>query len=930
MFFSAPSFTNMASIKYVLFVLGSILLTVSSSFAQPQVIDSLKKQFLLNKANDTLRVAILDELSQQYQWLDFDSSLYFASQSLKMAEQLQFKKGIAIANYRMGNSYWSLGISDISIKMALISIDIGKEEKYKSITAEGYRLLAMNYRDQQQLDKAESYIKLAEGLAIEDKNWELLARIYNFSGVIQFSKINYDSAQQLYYKAFQITKEYSTPEYYLANILSNLSDTYFVKGQNQQGLKYLYEALSIAQSTRNKSAEAGILFDLGKNFTEIGQFKKAENYLVSSLSLARQIKLKRVIKNVYAGLVDLKMKENKSSEAIKYLTSYYEIRDSLLKTKEIAELEARTEVERKEIAIKLLEQEKKIQQMWNGFLIIGSLLLVLASMIIYSLQKSRNIKAKLLLETQRQLNLKLKETDELKSKFFANISHEFRTPLSLIIAPLERQLLSGDINEHDKGDLKLAKRNANRLLDLINQLLDLSKLEVGKMQLNNKHENLQEFVSILAASFDSFAETKKIMFKKAINIPEQQFIFDKDKIEKIISNILFNAFKFTPTDGSVTLSISVVNNALLIKLIDTGKGVPKEELPHIFSLFYQSKNITDDGYPGTGLGLAMVNELVKLHNGTIEFSSELNVGTTVQISLPLSITEKSDQSISSFNSVPFVLTDLKNEFFMNDEDQKQEIFSDSLLIVEDNEELRNFIASAFNKTFHVIMAADGNAGLAMALEHIPSLVISDVMMPEMDGLTLVEKLKSDERTSHIPTILLTAKSDDKSRMEGLIKGADEYLTKPFSLEELKIRVKNLNELRKKLIKRHREHIVSKIHQYHEPSLDEKFLLNLRSAIEKNMSDTSFSVEQLSEEMCLSRTQLFRKVKGLLEVSPNELINEIRLQRAAEMIRAKSDTLTQISYAVGFNEQSYFAKRFRKKFGLSPSEYANAKHQTSTE
>lgn len=907
----------------MIFILGYFI-TPPIVIAQPDVLDSLKRQLSIYTQEDTFRVVILNDLSYQYQWIDFDSSLHYAQQSLNIAERLRFSKGIVVANYRMGHCYWALGSSDSSIERTLLSIRLAKKENYTSDVAEGYRILAMNYRDQQELGKAETYIKQAEEFAKQDNNWELLARIYNFAGVIQFSKKNRDSAQLLYNKALSIIEEHPSYKFYLAQILSNLSDTYFDSNQVELGFKYLYEALSIAQKTRNRSAEAGILYDLGKAFTGMKQHAKANKYLTASLKLARELGLKRVIKIVYLALVDLKVQEKKSAEAIQYLTNYYEVRDSLLKTKEIAELEARSEAERKENAIALLEQEKRIQTMWTGILIIGSLLLLIALVIIYWLQKSRSVKAKQLLTIQQELNLKLKETDQLKSQFFANISHEFRTPLSLIIAPLEKQLSSPTTASNDKEDLKLAKRNANRLLYLINQLLDLSKLEVGKMNIQNVKGHLKEFINVLAASFDSFAETRKINFKKAIQIPSQSFLFDHDKLEKIISNILFNAFKFTPAGGAVVLSIytELDNTQLHIKLTDTGKGIPEDELPQIFSLFYQSKNNTDDGQPGTGLGLAMVNELVKLYNGKISLASELNVGTTISISLPL----QSDVPTADIEHPTRLVYsgEVTDQAYVDVQTFSEKTDSNSILIVEDNVELRNFVASTFTDNFNILTASDGEAGLQQALEHIPDLIISDVMMPKMDGLTLTEKLKNDERTSHIPIILLTAKTDTASRIEGFRKGADEYLAKPFSIEELNLRVNNLNELRKRLVSLNRENIANKVIPVHEPSLDEKFLLNLRAVIERNLGDASFSVEQLSKEMCLSRTQLFRKVKGMLELSPNELINDIRLQRAAELIRAKADTLTQISYSVGFNEQSYFAKRFRKKFGVSPSEYANTK------
>ncbi|MBA4057190.1 MAG: hybrid sensor histidine kinase/response regulator, partial [Marivirga sp.] len=455
---------------------------------------------------------------------------------------------------------------------------------------------------------------------------------------------------------------------------------------------------------------------------------------------------------------------------------------------------------------------------------------------------------------------------------------------------------------------------------------DLSKLEAGKMDLSIRYGDLSEFLQVISTSFDSLAEQRQITFIKNISIVEQPVGYDADKVEKIVSNILFNAFKFTPPGGQVAFSMHIYlqDHKIILSIADTGKGIPPDEQANIFSPFYQLKYDREDGQPGTGLGLSLVNELVKLYGGTIKLISELDKGTCMIVTLPLLEATGSEKDLLANEGVTF---SSKSKIMAMEEDDQSEVLLESdratVLIVEDNTDLRNFIASGFRDRFAVLTSVDGEEGLSMAMEHLPDIIISDIMMPRMNGLVFTNNIKHNERTSHIPVILLTAKADSLSRMEGLKEGADDYLAKPFSMEELQVRVTNLMDQRKRLAAKFREEFNQPRQEpeIHEPSIDEKFMMKVRSVIEDNIGNSHFSVEVLAAEMNLSRAQLFRKVKALINTSPSEFINDLRLQRAAKLLLARTDNVAQIGYAVGFNEQSYFAKRFRKKYGVSPSEYA---------
>jgi DNA-binding response OmpR family regulator len=364
---------------------------------------------------------------------------------------------------------------------------------------------------------------------------------------------------------------------------------------------------------------------------------------------------------------------------------------------------------------------------------------------------------------------------------------------------------------------------------------------------------------------------------------------------------------------------------LSIVIVDTGVGISDEEKSKVFTPFYQSKQ-TVEGQMGSGIGLSLVKELVSLYNGTISFQSTVGVGTTFIVELPAYEEAFTQSQINKINSSERAYAIIEKDYSeveeTTDEDAIEESVhaKDSVVIVEDNNDLRHFIASILKEQFVVYSASDGEEALYLTLQHIPNLVLSDLMMPKMDGIKLTNKIKADERTSHIPVILLTAKNEHQSRLDGLKTGADDYLTKPFSNEELLVRIHNLIEQRKLLAQKFRERILVPITPNVESSMDDKFLQKIKTIVEENLSEFSFTVEQLANEMTLSRTQLLRKLKALTGLSPNEFIKELRLKKAADMISNRIDTVTQIGYSVGFNDQSYFTKCFKKRFGITPTSY----------
>jgi signal transduction histidine kinase/DNA-binding response OmpR family regulator len=557
--------------------------------------------------------------------------------------------------------------------------------------------------------------------------------------------------------------------------------------------------------------------------------------------------------------------------------------------------------------------------------------------------RANRLKMQHRLELEQVHAAKLEELDQMKSRFFANISHEFRTPLTLILGPLE-QMISGKLKKDVRDQYKIMRRNANRLLQLINQLLDLSKLEDGKLKLQAQKIEIVALLRGLVQAFESLAVLKNITLKFEPNLDAIELYVDLDKFEKIINNLLSNAFKFTPEGGKVTVSIGHPPQSPLeggskggvyILVSNTGPDIPAEYLEKIFDRFYQAE---DWEHEGSGIGLTLTKELVELHHGKIQVESIPGIRTTFSVFLPLGKEHlESDQIVESDyierdgelrEVVPSGERD--TELVDGQLDDKRSKSAEKLpliLIVEDNIDLRRYLADIFKNDAKVVEAVNGEEGFNISIRQIPDLIISDVMMPKMDGFELCKKLKTDERTSHIPVILMTARAAKEDKLEGLETGADDYIAKPFEAEELLVRVSNLIEQRRLLRKRFTGVKGLRPQDIAVNSADQRFLQKALNIIERHLSDPGFGAERFSREMALSRVQLHRKLQALTDQSASEFARTIRLNRAAQLLREKTDNISQIAYEVGFSNPSHFSISFRKQFGLSPREYI--KEQSSS-
>lgn len=521
-----------------------------------------------------------------------------------------------------------------------------------------------------------------------------------------------------------------------------------------------------------------------------------------------------------------------------------------------------------------------------------------------------------------------KQLDRVKSRFFANISHEFRTPLQLILAPLQKK---GAISPEETH---MMERNANRLLRLVNQLLDLAKAEIGMLTLNYQWGNLIGFLRQTARYFEPMAAAKKLRYQIDLPTTEPLMAYDRDKLEKIVYNLLSNAIKFTPVGGQVMIQAEVEpETGLRLVVSDSGIGIPESLQNRIFDRFYQIDSSQTRAFGGSGLGLALTKELVELYKGSLYVESQPESGSTFVVLLPLKADAPPtaygiDMAVRTADQPPGIIMTTPD---LLAEDEQAEVSGEdkpTLLLVEDHPELNNYLRQQLADRFRVVQAMRGDEGLQIARQVVPDLIISDVMMPVMDGFSMTRHLKEDDLTSHIPVILLTAKDDVDSRKEGFEGGAEQYLAKPFALDELVVRINSLLTQRDLLRKKYSREVMLQPAGTPIRDREAEFLEKIIRLIDEHLADEAFSVEALQREMGMSRMQLHRKLKALTDQSASDFIRYIRLQRAADLLQQPGIQIAEAAYLSGFNHLSYFSKCFKDQFGMLPSEFVRQKEMNT--
>ncbi|WP_175403975.1 hybrid sensor histidine kinase/response regulator transcription factor [Mucilaginibacter sp. PPCGB 2223] len=540
----------------------------------------------------------------------------------------------------------------------------------------------------------------------------------------------------------------------------------------------------------------------------------------------------------------------------------------------------------------------------------------------------KKIRIKMEADQERKAAEAMHELDLMKIKFLTNLSHEFRTPVSLIVAPADK-LLAMQPDQESLSQLRVIKRNARRLLNLVNQLLDFKKIEEHELRLNCSEGEIVQFIRDITDSFRDLAEAKNIHFSMASNLEAVYCLFDHDKIERVLFNLLSNAFKFTPPSRQVIVTItgmySEAENAyeIIISVKDNGVGMTKQELNRVFDRFYQAEAPLSVLNQGSGIGLAITKELVNLHGGDITVQSEKEQGSTFTVKLKFAASsEKHDQATTSANHSPF------KQIKAHNLPQANNIPADwaHVLVIEDNDEFRNYLVDALGANYKMSSAIDGRDGWQKALALHPDLIVSDISMPYIDGIQLSNKLKSDKRTSHIPIILLTAHAQQEDQLIGLGSGASDYVTKPFNFDILNIKIKNLLNLNKKLKETYQKQVKVLTEEGTVESSVEKFIKDVAVYVDQNIHDPRFSIEDISHHFNMSRGSFYNKLIEYTGQPPVEFIRNLKLEKATVLLKKTDHTIADIAYQTGFPTPHYFSKSFKTKYGTLPSEYRQQFHE----
>ena len=826
-------------------------------------------------------------------------------------EKRKGELNIEIANYHLAEN------PDSSIYYGLTARTIGKETNNHVLVIRSYSVVGEAYQRKSKFEKAiASYLK---GLKLAEKHDEKshAGTIYNGIGVCYFYLGNMDKAEKYMKLAAQAKKEANDYRYY-ALIMANLAGLQIMNQSFDESIKTLKEAEKTLLKKKQTEYVAEVYNSLGAAYQSVNP-DSCIYYYNKSLEFSSKNKNYLTMTSTYQNMGDYYFALKNYPKAIEYMKKaiatnerrpedpfkpalferisalYDSIQDfknayyykkletesrqrifSLAKQKEIDELEIKYQSEKKEKEIQVHKQEiQKNKNQRNILLFIAISVFLVAGSITYLLFQRKKI-------TQ--------EFEQEKLKLFENIFHEIRTPLTLIDGPIQI-MKKGSVTSY-QNELELMERNSKKLIVLVNELLDASKLGKGSFQLHFTNGDVGEFIEQIVNGFVNEAKSKNIQITHTGNNPGSYYSFPSNGLEKILSNLVGNAVKYCPLNAEIQVVSQIENNYLLVRVSDTGPGIPQKDQKKVFRRFFRGKHAAD--VTGTGIGLSLVKELVDLSHGTIELQSNSS-GTTFVVRIPLQ-----EASHVADSGVP-------NEDIP------------TLLLAEDDPDTAAFSISVLKENFHMIHAKNGQQAMDLIRDNLPDIVLSDIMMPEKDGIELLREIRSNELTNHLPVVLFSAKASLESRLEGLQHGADAYVSKPFSPDELKLTIRNLFQT----VQRNKDVYKDSIHS--EKTFEERvknqnaYINKVIDCIIRHIDDSEYSVNELSDDMAVSRSQLHRKLVSLTGFSTTNFIRMIRLEKAKDLLLNQDGNITEIAYKCGFSSQSYFTKSFTEYFGKSPSQ-----------
>jgi len=885
-----------------------------------------------------------------------DSAIHYFKKMIVASEKINYYRGLSVGYNGLCRTYYLLGEIEKSIEACNKALKFIKnfDDVDNLVLADTHNALAIAYSRQNKMESAIDNLLIVDSIhTAKPLREDIIAAAYQSLGNVYLELKDYDYAEEYYMKANkEFEKIPGAGTFYFNTTNVYLGQVYYHKKELEKADNLLLKTLHFFEEIKDERTTAEINNYLGLVNLETGNLNKAEVYFKNSLNFQKTNEYNLEAAQSAIELGKLYIKKEKPAEAISFLQNALdynrEIKNGILNQKahsllaeayaqqgnykeafnnsqiatqindsiqqaqsaeKIKEIEGiyQTESRDKEIALlttknELTEQQRKNQRnlLW-GILAISAI----AGLFVFFLFRNRQ-------KTTR----KLQELDTAKSTFFANISHEFRTPLTLINGPIEDQVNSGNLSQSERKNLNSALRNTQLLKDLVDQLLALAKLESKNLKLNIQSGNMPTFIIAQAEAFGFSCHEKNIQFSVEVNKDQVIDWFDQDILEKILYNLLGNAIKYTPENGGITLRGNRKEKYFEIAVSNSGNYITPENQNKIFERFYQ----TNSKNPGTGIGLSLIKELIEIHKGNISVESEENGRTEFRVTLPVTKNTFEESEIfadnyrmESFSKINTGKIEIEKEILLAED-------APVILIIDDSRDIREYVSSIFENTFRVHTAEDGKKGFQEAIDHIPDIVVCDVMMPEEDGFTFTKHLKEHQLTSHIPVILLTAKTHITSKLEGIGIGADAYVTKPFNSQLLRANVDNLIENRRKLQQRFAQEVVLMPKDIVMSTAEEQFLKRLQTVLDQYLTESNFSVEQFGTEMGVSRMQLHRKLKALSGKSTTEFLRSQRLKLALQLLREKNVSISEVGYAVGFNDPSYFTRCFKQEFGSAPSEY----------
>lgn len=940
------------------FVIATFLL---SAQVRP-FLDSLKNDLQV-VTDDSLRFRVLDELAWTYRRMNADSALMYGKLAIEQAEILKDDRLTAIAYSTHGVIKMQNNLDDFGIGDLKKSLSFNLKTNDQRGVSSNFNNLGNAYESMGVYDSAITYYGKSIQIKMETGREESAASTMSNLGLVYMALENAEKAMEYYQKALDIVGEESNR----ANgIFNNMGIAYSKLGQSEKARHYLKMAISnlniegnelrfastygnIAESFQDDKMYDSALhyahksYDLKKKFgqgltltyatitltkvySELGNHIKAKEYATEAVSIAEQYENPERLSEAiwFLGVAEAGLKN--FEKAAMLFQEYTEIREkitseAILQAAEDAEAKFQNELKEKENQI--LREEAIIQNQrirTQTIMIIAAIVIVILLLVIAFILRNQLALRKKLLQKIETQSAKLKELDQAKTRFFANISHDLRSPLTLILGSLDK-ITERDyeiLDKESKELLDLGIKNGKRLLYLADEIMDLTRLEEGKINLDLQYVKIVPYLRLLTKMFSSAADIKSIKLKFSSHAEDETTLqIDPHQFEKIIYNLLSNAIKFTPTNGIVDVQLNTDKEYLEVAISDSGSGIPAESLDLIFDRYYQS-SAANASQQGVGIGLALVKELVELHGGSIKAVSGDN-GSVFIIRFPFKKSDWISKAIIPERSLDVVT---RNSLWMDLQEEKERLQipgiknadpdARAVLIVEDHKELRTYLQSILNSEFRVFLAANGASALELLQAEKIDLIITDLMMPYMDGFELVDHLKKDKTLKKIPVMVVSARTDKKEKLDLISKGAEDVISKPFDKEELMLKIQNIMSREWDSNK-----VLTKLYSETAEEFEKNIMQKMEALIIKRVDDPHLSVLDLADEMAASERKVYRMIKKISGLTPYELIKEVRWQYLENYLKNhKVQTATEAAQLIGMNNVSSFAIQYEKRFGHS--------------